>query len=550
VEDYFVGKRWNYFNPNIELIESVDSKYENIVIGGQGERYVVYGNGQYAFAFPNEYEYAPLAHLVLTEHPCPERVLLIGGGMGGLIREMLKHRCVKELHYVELDPKLLEITKKYLPANDRIALLDKRVKVFHVDGRYFIKQSMGKEQYDMIFANVPDPSTASLNRFYTLEFFKEAKNILAKDGVFATSISSAGTYLGEEMGNYTGSIYHTLHDVFKYVVVTPGGINYYFSSDAHGIVTEDIDTLVQRYRERKIESQYFSEHHYQIYLPPARVQYIEKQLSSRKDLRINTDSKPVTYYFNLMLWDRFSGGQLNSLFHGLENVKPWFFLLLILGFLVIRLGYVSITGLKVEKQQRFNCLTAVATTGFAGIAVEITLIFAFQNIYGYVFERIGLIIALFMFGLALGGYVANRLILRSAGCGMRGWIKTLLYLEIFIVIYVFTLPLLLRLFSWQFAGSEYLFTTLVVIAGVLTGLVFPIASKLYLLSSGNSGLTAGMVDSADHGGAFIGAIITGVLFVPLLGINGACVVIAALNGASAVLLLTVLFFAKKGKNLA
>ncbi len=546
IEDYFISKRWKYFNPNIDLVESVDSKYGNIVVGRQGEQYVVYGNGQFAFAFPNEYEYAQLAHLVLTEHPCPKRVLLISGGAGGLIREMLKHHCIEELHYVELDPKLIEITEKYLPVQDKIALLDKRVKIFHVDGRYFIKQShgiptqsVGTSKYDLIFANVPDPSTASLNRFYTLEFFKEAKNILAKNGVFAASISSAGTYIGDEVGSYTGSIYHTLHNVFRYVVVTPGEINYYFSSDAPGVVTNDIDTLAQRYRERKIESPYFSEYHYQTYLPPVHVQYIEKQLRSRKDLRINTDSKPVTYYFNLMLWDRFSGGRLYSLFHGLENISVWFFLLPIVGFLALRLGYVRLRRTRYENQQRFNSLTAIATTGFAGIAVEIILIFAFQNIYGYVFERIGLIVALFMLGLALGGYTTNRFVLM----GQRNWVRILLYLETFVVIYVFSLPQLLRLFSWQFAGSEYLFTMLVVIAGMLTGLVFPIASKLHLesrLSAPDSGLqthfTAGMIDSADHAGAFIGAIMTGVLFVPLLGITGACTIIAALNVASAVLI--------------
>ncbi|HHT9125685.1 MAG TPA: fused MFS/spermidine synthase [Candidatus Brocadiia bacterium] len=568
IEDYLVHKRWNYFNPNIALVESVDSRYGNIVVGSQGEQYVVYGNGQYAFAFPNEYEYAPLAHLVLTEHPHPKRVLLISGGVGGLIREMLKHSCIEELHYVELDPKLLEITEKYLPVQDRVALLDKRVKVFHVDGRYFIKQSMGKKPYDVIFVNVPDPSTASLNRFYTREFFKEAKDILAENGVFAASISSAGTYIGEDVGSYTGSIYHTLHNVFRYVVVTPGEINYYFSSDAPGVVTNDIDTLAQRYRERKIESPYFSEYHYQTLLPPVHVQYIESKLSDRKNIRINTDSKPVTYYFNLMLWDRFSGGQLYSVFHGFKDVGLGFFLLPIVGFLALRLGYAAITGLKtrrgkrrlpfistgechspllltrwVENQQRFNSLTAIATTGFAGIAVEIILIFAFQNMYGYVFERIGLIVALFMLGLALGGYITNRLLL----IGQRNWIKILLYLETFVVIYVLTLPFLLRLFSLGFVGSESLFMILVVTAGMLTGLVFPIASKLYLLSSGSHGLTAGMVDSTDHAGAFIGAITTGVLFVPLLGITGACTITAALNAASAVLLLAAILWKKQAR---
>jgi len=70
---------------------------------------------------------------------------------------------------------------------------------------------------------------------------------------------------------------------------------------------------------------------------------------------------------------------------------------------------------------------------------------------------------------------------------------------------------------------------LVVITGVLTGIEFPISSKLYFLRRGKLGVTAGTINSADHAGAFIGAILTGVLFVPLFGITGSCIIIAGLN---------------------
>jgi spermidine synthase len=77
---------------------------------------------------------------------------------------------------------------------------------------------------------------------------------------------------------------------------------------------------------------------------------------------------------------------------------------------------------------------------------------------------------------------------------------------------------------------------LVVITGVLVGLEFPIAGKLYLMRKGELGITAGTIDSADHAGACIGALLTGVLFVPLFGISGSCVIIAVLN------LMSLLFF--------
>src|SRR3989337_2880175 len=175
--------RWKTLNPHIELVASADSKYQHIDIGRQAEQYNIYLNGQYASAFPNEYEYAQIAHLVMTQHPSPKHVLLIGSGLGGLVSEMLRHP-VESLDYVELDQRLLQISDKYLSPLDRQALSDSRVTIIHQDGRYYVKNTPKRQYYDVILVNTPDPSTAFLNRFYTLEFFKEAQKILKSDGVF------------------------------------------------------------------------------------------------------------------------------------------------------------------------------------------------------------------------------------------------------------------------------------------------------------------------------------------------------------------------------
>ncbi|MEE9260797.1 MAG: fused MFS/spermidine synthase [Candidatus Scalindua sediminis] len=588
IDDYFIKARWNSSNPEIELLESVDSRYENIVVGVREDQYSVFGNGQYNFAFPNDYEYSQIAHLVMTQHPAPRTVLLIGGGMGGLIREMLKHP-VEEMHYVELDPVLIELTKKYLSPDEMKALSDKRVKLFPVDGRYFVKRAKGKASYDLIFVNVPDPSTTYLNRFYTLQFFQEIGSILKKHGVLAIGISSAVNYLGEEVGNYTGSIYQTLHSVFSHVIVSPGQTNYYFASDDPDTATFDIQTLTKRYVERNIKSEYFSEYVFNTLLPPERVKFIEDKIKARKDLRINTDSKPVTYFFNLMLWDKISGGQLGNILRWFEKTHLKKIIIPIFLFLLCRIIYIIVFKRNLETQQKFNSIAAIATTGFAGIALEIILIFAFQNIYGYVYEKIGLIIALFMFGLAAGSSLSNRIILQdtsgntlsqinpikifrrffgshtnyslenldpladikntSNGVDKKKeiyWIKILILLEAIIIFYACLIPFILSQLSFQFFGSEYLFMLLVVIAGVLTGFEFPISSKLYLMCKENLGTTAGKIDSADHAGAFIGAILTGVLFVPIFGVVGSCLIIVALNMVS-LLFLVYLFSQKRRK---
>ena len=476
----------------------------------------------------------------MTQHPAPERVLLIGGGMGGLIREMLKHP-VDELDYIELDPVLIESTKKYLPPDEIKALSDKRVKIFHVDGRYFVKRAKAEKKYDLIFVNIPDPSTAFLNRFYTLEFFQEGNGILEKNGVFAIGISSAVNYLGEEVGNYTGSVYQTIHSVFPHVIVSPGQTNYYFASNSFDTATFDIQALIKRYVERGVKSEYFSEHVFHTLLPPETVRFITEEVTSRKGLKVNTDTKPVTYFFNLMLWDKLSGSQLGSILVWLERSHLKTFLIPVFVFLVCRIVYVVVFRRSLDAQQRFNSIAAIATTGFAGMALEIILIYVFQNIYGYVYEKIGLIIAVFMFGLAMGSGISNRLILQRTSAGEKGfsnkvserkekyWIKILIVLEAAIVVYASIMPLILNQLSFLFFDSEYLFMVLVVITGVLTGIEFPISSKLYFLRRGKLGVTAGTINSADHAGAFIGAILTGVLFVPLFGITGSCIIIAGLN---------------------
>ncbi len=556
VDNYFINIRWSSSNPNIKLLESIDSRYENIVVGVRDGQYSVFGNGQYNFAFPDDYANSQIAHLIMTQHPDPKRVLLIGGGIGGLIREMLKHP-VAELDYIELDPALTESIMKYLPLEEKEALSDKRVKIFHADGRYYVKKAKNKKKYDLIFVNIPDPSTAFLNRFYTAQFFKEGNDILTDNGVLGIEITSAVNYLGEEVGNYTGSLYQTLHSVFPHVIISPGQTNYYFASNSSDTATFDIRTLTKRYVERGIRSDFFSKHVFNTLLPPERVKFVADEIESKKGLRVNTDAKPVTYFFNLMLWDKLTGSKLAGMLQWLKDSHVKTFLLPVFILLVCRFAYVTIFRCSPDVQQRFNSIAAIATTGFAGMALEIILIFAFQNIYGYVYENIGLIIAVFMFGIALGGGISNRLILQSRSGNVlnklnplaifkRGaksrqdheeigrqkemdWIKIFIVIESIIVVYACIMPFVLNQLSSLFFDSEYLFMILVVITGVLVGLEFPIAGKLYLVRKEELGTAAGTIDSADHAGAFIGALLTGVLFVPLFGISGSCVIIAVLN---------------------
>ena len=540
LDDLLVMKRWDTYKNHLKMSVSLNSRYQNIVVAMQNDQYSLFGNGQYIESFPDPFQAASFAHFILSQHPSPRTILLIGGGATGIIHEMLKHP-LQLLHYVELDPKLIEASLPFLSEQDRAALEDKRVEIFYTDGRHFLNTT--RVNYDLVVVNLPDPSTANLNRFYTLEFFKEVQEKLNEGGVMVTGITSSVNYLGEEVGIYASSLYHTLKKVFPFIVVSPGTENYFFATSKPNIISPNSEVLAERFKSRDIHSDFFTPYHFKLLLPEDRVEFITRVLEEKQTERINTDSFPITYFYNLVLWEIISGERGKATF--LQNLSlnvRWIVVLLFCLFF-LRIAYVLIRRDRLAHHLKCNALLAIGTTGFAGMALEIILLFAFQNIYGYLYYKVGLIVALFMLGLSLGGWVMTRLIAGRE----RNWIILLTILEFIVVIYSLSLPYIIATFSTygsDMIHMEYLFMVLVAGAGWLTGLEFPLVSKI-LIKREDVGTVAGWVDSFDHLGACCGALLTGTVMVPLFGTQQSCLITGLLNGMSGVLLL--LYLVQKGR---
>ncbi|MEW6026959.1 MAG: fused MFS/spermidine synthase [Planctomycetota bacterium] len=525
IDNASIRERWNSIYKNYpKLVKSTDSKYGNIAIGELQEQYSLVENGKYVSSFPDEYTHAPPAHLFLTQHPQPKNILLIGGGIEGLLGEMLKYP-IESLDYVQIDPKIIDIVNEYLPVTGlNLPSPDKRLQIHYVDGRRFVKSS--STMYDLVIINLPDPSTANINRFYTTDFFKEAKQCLNKGGVLATRCSSAVNYFGENVGNYTGSVYDSLSSVFKYVLVTPGTEAYFFASDKPDTITFDVKTLDKRFRASGVQSQYFiSPASFEVMLQESQIKFTQETLSKRKTHYLNTDLKPITYFFNLVLWDTMTG-ESGTFFKTLSGIKFWWVILVIITLAAVRLGLLASFTTK-ESRQQHNALFSIFIIGLSGLSLELILIFAFQNIYGYLYQYIGFMIALFMAGLAVGGYLSNRMSARTVNP-----IKSIIIIHLALLILSFALPYLL-----QIIPSLVLIFALIVVIGLLTGMIYPLLSRIYIQSGAAVGKAAGLIDAFDHLGAGLGALFTGVLLIPLFGITQTCILIALLN------LLTVIFIA-------
>ncbi|MDE3046698.1 MAG: polyamine aminopropyltransferase [Verrucomicrobiota bacterium] len=122
-----------------------------------------------------------MVHVPLFAHENPTSVLVIGGGDGGILREVLKHASVQRALLVELDAGVMNLSKKYLPKLSNGAFDDPRVEVVIQDASEYVKTC--KETFDVILCDSTDPFGPG-KVLFTPEFYALCKKLLRKNGIF------------------------------------------------------------------------------------------------------------------------------------------------------------------------------------------------------------------------------------------------------------------------------------------------------------------------------------------------------------------------------
>lgn len=120
-----------------------------------------------------------ISHVPMAVHPQVEKILVIGGGDGGVVRELAKYDTVEQIDVVEADPLLVEVCRKYFPQMAG-SLNDPRVHIYHEDGLRFIRSK--SDAYDLIIIDSPNPFGAGEGLF-TKEFYGNCFNALHEDGI-------------------------------------------------------------------------------------------------------------------------------------------------------------------------------------------------------------------------------------------------------------------------------------------------------------------------------------------------------------------------------
>ncbi len=485
----------------IEISQTIESRYGEISVIRVRDQSSIYANGHLLFTYPDGPTEEMNAHLPMTLHPSPSRILIIGGS-AGILKEYLKYQ-IKHIDFIELDPKIVEVSLHLLTTQeDREAVKDPRVRVVVEDGRRFIK-GLHEQAYDLIVLNLPQPSTASINRFYTVNFFKEAKGALKRNGIIVLSMSQSTGYIGKRMQTASGSIYNSLKSVFSYVEVTAQEYGGLFASDSE--ISADPDILENRFVQRGIKTRYFNQYIFRDAFSPFNVDYVRQRLGEIK--LVNTDLRPSAYLYNLMLWAEKHGG---SILYPLLQIHGWNVFLLSVIILV------CISLVTYRKKGRVIYFS-IFTTGFSGMSFVLGVLLAYEAIYGFVYEMIGILSAMFMVGLWTGTVITRH---------MQKALRTLFCLELATIVLAIISPLFFR--------GELFFYLLVFLSGTITGGQFSTAN----LSLGDSE-AGGKLYALDLTGSFLGALIPSLVIIPLFGVPNTLLLIALIKTFSAIMILSI-----------
>jgi len=187
----FFLKQWSNSLYEDRIVFSGQSRYQKIVLTKNKDDIRLFLNGNLQFSSIDEYRYhEALVHIPFGLAEKREHILLLGGGDGLAVREMLKYPEVRSITVVDLDPEIIRISTEnnHLRRINHDSLQDPRVTVINGDAFVFLKETAQK--FDIIIADLPDPNNISLSRLYSREFYRFIRARLRADGIFLTQATS------------------------------------------------------------------------------------------------------------------------------------------------------------------------------------------------------------------------------------------------------------------------------------------------------------------------------------------------------------------------
>ena len=173
------------------VIFAKSTPYQRLVLTRSGDDLRLFLNGNLQFSSRDEYRYhEALVHPGLSRLPDARRVLVLGGGDGLAVREILRYPQIEAVTVVDLDPEMTRLfsTQELLTRINQGALVSPRVRIVNADAFTWLKAN--GEAFDFIVADFPDPSNFTIGKLYTTTFFQRVRQALNPGGALAVQCTS------------------------------------------------------------------------------------------------------------------------------------------------------------------------------------------------------------------------------------------------------------------------------------------------------------------------------------------------------------------------
>ena len=199
-----------------------------------------------------------LAHVPILAHGEVNCVLIVGGGDGGMLREVLKHRSVQTVTQVELDNRVVTLCQKFLPNHSQGAFDDSRVELVFADGLHFVSST--KRQFDVIISDSTDPIGPG-EALFSADFYRACKGRLTPGGVLVTQNGVVFMQPDEVQAtaDHLRGFFTDWHFFTAAIPTYVGGcMTFGWATDDTKLRRETADTLQKRYKASRIDTRYYN----------------------------------------------------------------------------------------------------------------------------------------------------------------------------------------------------------------------------------------------------------------------------------------------------
>jgi len=501
----------NRLFPGYRIRDFGSSKYGEIAVIERGGNISCFSSGSRVFTIPDNMRAEEMIHLPLLSHEAPRSVLVVGGGLKEELREISRHPSVAEADFVQIDEKLIEIMRDYYVTGDSYGI---DTDLIIGDGRRFVRDT-GK-RYDVVVVNAPDPVNIEINRYYTTEFFRWARGILAPGGILAVNHTSSENFISVHQATVLKSLKLTLQEVFDSVDILPGSMVYYIAGEKGAVPADILENL----EARELDTDYISGNYLPYRFSDERIEFTLSGIGKGPDVRVNRDLMPVMTSYELLLELYRSGYLTGEPGEGLLT-GDLMLLYLAAGLLIFVLFLIP--------GRRLASKLDIWTVGLTGFLFQISILLTYQSFSGYLYDGIIILTASFMAGISAGT-------LFSQYSGKRVWKNGRM-------IHLALMALAALHFLWItrvtgegagiIAGTAG-FIIFSLLAGFLTGMFYRAVVSEVLETAG--GEQPAVFYAWDMFGGCVGSILGGVFLFPVFGLRGALAVILFLHLASLALL--------------